>query len=92
MFLAKLGSIPQIFKDNSLYENWYKLMNLDKKGDRVFLSNILACCQTEKNEHLLPNLGQAKNIYYKGASKNLMVYKIIQTLKKYRKKIKLMIT
>jgi hypothetical protein len=91
MFLAKSGKIPNIFCDNSFSSKWYKSMKLNIESDWVFLSDIIACCKIEGNEHLIPGINKAIKIYNKGNSQALCIYRIIQFFKKYRKKVKLII-
>lgn len=63
MFQAKCGFVPLIFKDLSIPDNWFKLMNLRKQADRVFMSDILDCCNQSVQPTKVPNIAKAYQAY-----------------------------
>lgn len=63
MFLARTGSIPNIFNDLDIPSNWYSLMNISRSADRVFLADIISCIERFNSMARIPNFDKAKRAY-----------------------------
>lgn len=59
MFMSTTGSVPDIFLENSISQDWYLEFDTKKNYQRAFLIDVLHSAQAAGREHQIPGWGAA---------------------------------
>ena len=86
MFFSSTGQIPDIYKDRSISDNWYKLFDLKSNSQKAFLLDILTTAKSNNRSEELPNfetiLSLTKHTPFKSTRLGSKAFKLLRKVRK----------